>query len=226
MTLNQKHILKQSLEFGIPIVHKNFINDLLDPIHFENLINLTPFTNALRFLPTWSTPTYTWDIPDWSSGNDHYPVSLIEHFLDKGICYIKDCSRVNKKINNICSILEQESNLPVDAHIYFSKLIEKEKSFGVHKDEAHNFVIQVQGISHWQIGSKKYENTDRNLTDFLDDDILKVDTEIEPGDMIFVPSGYYHKAKSLSKRISISFPIPTDINSGICEERHWINWNA
>lgn len=226
ITVEQKNILENLIANKNACVVKNCFHNILEIQHFENLLNLSPFASGKRLLTTWSTPAYTWPNPDWSTGTDHWPVSLVEKFLDEGICYIRNCSRVNKYVNNICSVIEDNTNTPVDAHLYFSKSEESKKSFGVHKDDAHNIIVQVQGESHWTVGSKIYNDMDRNLQNFPKDDVITIDEILSPGDILFVPSQVYHKARSLSKRISISFPIPTDKGIGNFEEREWINWNA
>ena len=223
---NIKEILSKLYKDEKPVVIKNAFADVLDIQYFENIINFTPVTSARRFMPTYSTPVYNWPVPDWSSGTDHYPITLVKHLLDKGICYIRDCSRINKKVNNICYELEKISHRPVDAHIYFSYVNKEEKSFGIHKDDAHNFIIQVEGKTHWKIGTKKYENEQKNIKEFLLDDKISIDDILAPGDIIYVPAHVYHSAQSLTKRISISFPIPTDKELNNFEERDWIDWNA
>ena len=214
------------LDINSPTVIPNFITDLLSIDQFENLLNLTPFTSSLRFHTTYNIPNYEWDLPHWNTGSDHWPISMIDNFLNQGVCYLVDCSRVNSKINNICEILEQKTNQAVDAHIYFSKLKNIETGFGIHKDSSHNLIIQVQGRTHWKVGSNTYKTSETNIKDFYKEDTLSIDTVLEPGDAIFIPSNIFHRATSLSKRISVSFPIINSKTTTVHEERKWINWNA
>jgi hypothetical protein len=224
LTQNQNNALL-NLDINSPTIISNFIDDLLSVDQFENLLNLTPFTSSLRFHTTYSIPNYEWNLPHWNTGSDHWPISIIESFLNNGVCYLVDCSRVNSKINNICKVLEEKTNQAVDAHIYFSKLENIETGFGVHKDSSHNLIIQVQGKTHWKVGSIMYTSSKSNIKDFYEEDELSIDTVLEPGDAIFIPANIFHGAHSLSKRISISFPIATS-KTTVCEERKWINWDT
>jgi len=221
---DQNNILL-NLDIHSPKVIPNFINNLLSIDQFENLLNLTPFTNSLRFHTSYSIPDYEWKLPHWSTRSDNWPISKIDSFLNQGVCYLVDCSRVNSKINNLCKVLEQKTNQAVDAHIYFSKLKNMKTGFGVHKDSSHNLIIQVQGQTHWKVGSIRYETSNANINEFYDDDAISIDTILKPGDAIFVPANIFHNAHSLSKRISISFPIANS-KTTIHEERKWINWHA
>lgn len=226
LSAEQINILSKVSLLGKSFIVKNAFDNILTIEQFEQLLNLTPFTNVDRFRPTFKIPGYTWDVPDWSSGTNHWPNSLVNNLINTGICFMRDCSRVNANINNICAVLEQQINRPVDAHIYFSKTGNCVKGFGVHKDVSHNLIIQVQGTTDWKVGTKTYNDLPKNLDDFLDGDSLSIDTILEPGDAIFVPAHTYHSANSLSKRISISFPIPADTDPSHFEERTWIDWNA
>ena len=208
-----------------PLVFKDTFHDVLSLQEFENLLNLTPFTNTIRFMPTFDIQHYQWPLPYWHTGTNNWPINNIEELIETGVCYLRDCSRATEKMNLISSVLEKNTNKPVDAHIYFSTDKFVNNGFGVHKDSAHNFIIQIQGNTHWKVGSKIYTDQERNISNFLDDDIILVDTVLEPGDAIFVPAHVYHSTNSLSKRISISFPMPDEAPE-LFELRKWINWNA
>ena len=225
--MNETQIeILSNLNINKPFVFKNKFNNILKITEFENLLNLTPFTNTFRFMPTFSISEYHWDLPHWSTGSNHWPITIINEMLDKGVCYMTDCSRVNSKINKICSTLEIMSKQPVDAHIYFNKITDIENNFGVHKDASHNFIVQIDGTTHWKVGSKKYMQNESNINNFYDDDVLSIDQILEPGDAMIIPSNIFHGAHSLSKRVSISFPIPDHQTTEITEQRTWINWNA
>ena len=48
---------------------------------------------------------------------------------------------------------------------------------------------------------------------------------LNPGDVIFIPKFMVHQAISLSKRLSISFPMSVMLD-GTSQDRHWIKINA
>ena len=171
----------------------------------ETLLNLRPFTNNKRFIITRKTKrTFKWNNNYWATDINCWPISLIKKLTKEGTCYLADCSRANKKINNFADQLEKKFNTPVDCHIYFS-LHKKSTSFKKHKDSAHNLIVACEGEIKFEI--------------FLNKKITK---KLKTGDYIYIPAGIYHKAVPLTeKRISCSFAIKTPLG-GIREERTWL----
>lgn len=225
-TLNSDEIaiLKKLRLLTLPVVFKNLFHNVLSLEEFENILNLTPFTSTERFVPTFPIPEFEWQLPYWNTGSNHWPINIVEELVNTGACYLRDCSRLNPKINQICSVIETETNNAVDAHVYFSKSSQLENGFGIHKDLAHNFIIQIEGQTHWKVGTNFYTDDRDNLEEWRYNDKLSIDVILNPGDAIFVPANVYHSAKPLSKRISISFPMPAN-KSIYFENRKWINWN-
>ena len=172
----------------------------------ETLLNLRPFTNDKRFMTTRPTESrFEWDNNCWATDRNCWPISLIKKLIKEGACYFIDCSRANKKINNIANELEKKFNTPVDCHIYFS-LQKNSKSFSKHKDKDHNFIVACEGEIKFEI--------------FLNKKITK---KLKTGDYVYIPAGVYHRAVSLTdKRISCSFAIKTPLG-GIREDRTWLN---
>ena len=171
----------------------------------EVLLNLRPFTNNKRFIITKATKrTFKWNNNYWATDVNCWPISLIKKLTKEGTCYLADCSRANKKINNFADQLEKKFNTPVDCHIYFS-LHKGSKSFNKHKDKAHNLIVACEGEIKFEI--------------FLNKKITK---KLKTGDYIYIPAGIYHKAIPLTdKRISCSFAIKIPLG-GIREERTWL----
>ena len=171
----------------------------------EILLNLRPFTNNKRFTTTAPTKrTFEWNNNHWATDRNCWPISLIEKLTREGTCYLLDCSRANKKINDTADKLEKKFNTPVDCHIYFS-LHKGSTSFSKHKDRAHNFIVACEGEIEFEI--------------FLNKKITK---KLKTGDYVYIPAGVYHRAVPLTdKRISCSFAIKTPLG-GIREERKWL----
>lgn len=174
----------------------------------ERLLNLRPFVNHKRF-HILNDKDYTWHNPGWSSDNG-YPPSLIQQEIKQYVCYLSDCSKVNQQINDLCASIENKTGSEVDAHIYFSfyyndKNIEKY----IHRDKSNNLIIQIDGETNFKVWNK-----DR------DSDII-LDVIMQPGDVLYIPAGYWHGALSLSRRLSLSVPIsPHQVE--LREDRHWI----
>lgn len=213
-----KHIIEK-IDLKNPYYLKDAVKDLFSWQELENLLNLRPFVSANRFHPT-DDIEYKWPMQSWLSDVNTWPPSILKEVISKSVCYLSDCSRVNKKINNICKTLENKFNCPTDAHIYFSLLTgEGSEGFRKHWDPQHNLIVQIEGQTNFKIWNKKVTEGDRQV-EVKEDPILNV--TMSSGDIIFIPKYMVHQAIPLSKRLSISFPMSDGATS---QDRHWINLN-
>ena len=171
----------------------------------ETLLNLRPFTNNRRFITTRPTERrFEWENNCWATDRNCWPISLIKKLTKEGTCYLSDCSRANKKINDTAYKLEKKFESPVDCHKYFS-LHKNSTSFSNHKDTAHNFIVACEGEIEFEIFLNK-----------------KTTKKLKTGDYVYIPAGVYHRAVPLTdKRISCSFAIKTPPEK-IKEEREWL----
>jgi ribosomal protein L16 Arg81 hydroxylase len=184
----------------------------------ENLLNLRPFVNADR-CKIINQKTYNWQRQTWMSDVNTFPPSILDTEIRQFHCYLSDASRANEKTNAICAELEQTfSGGASDAHIYFNLAETPDNGFGIHWDFSHNLIVQMEGQSKFQVWDDTVVG-DRNVT-FLSEQPI-IDVVMEPGDAVFVPLNVYHQATSMSKRLSISFPISFN-NETATQERHWI----
>lgn len=177
----------------------------------ERLLNLRPFLSSSRFNII-SQEQYSWENQTWLSDVNTYPPSIIQKEVQKYVCFLIDCSRVNDKINSMCQELENIfPGSSVDAHIYFDLNNTKNSGFGIHKDESHNLIIQMEGSSEFSVWSQNQNTKDDADFRFI----------LDRGDSVFIPRGIYHKAESLTPRISVSFPICID-SLYKSQDRNWI----
>lgn len=198
----------QKMKLEVPFYLKNQLPDVYSWKEFENLINLRPFVSADRFiLATNNTKVFNWPKQSWLSDINSFPPKLVNDILSKYVCYLRDCSRVNKKINQICNDIEIECGWKTDAHIYFS-LKTDDIGFGKHNDGQHNLIVQVEGQSSVKVWS-------------VDDEVI-IDTVMKPGDIVFIPKDIYHQIIPKTKRLSISFPCDINIEAPEAQDRHWI----
>lgn len=193
----------------VPFFEKRAIDPtILSWQELERLLNLRPFVNHKRF-HILNDKNYTWHNPGWSSDNS-YPPSLIDQEIKKYVCYLSDCSKVNYRINDLCKLIEKKTGSEVDAHIYFSFFFQDtdiEKY--IHKDKSNNLIIQIDGETNFKVWG-----TDK------DSDLI-LDVIMQPGDVLYIPAGFWHGALSLSRRLSLSVPIsPHQVE--LREDRHWI----
>ena len=111
-------------------------------------------------------------------------------------------------------------------HIYAG--LEKCNSFRVHEDTANNFIMQVEGETHWQVYRNRCSNLvkkqlqpkdqfdfDATTLDAYqgqdDSDVsnmeVVIDHILKPGDIIYIPARCYHQAQPSGKRLSVSIPL-------------------
>lgn len=176
----------------------------------ENLLNLRPYVNSQRFKII-NDKQYSWKNQGWLTDIDSYPPSLIQQEIEENLCLIIDASRVNKKINSVCKDLEAIfPNSCSDAHIYFTVANNLSSGFGIHCDESHNLIVQMEGCSLFEVWDQEVRETDP---------AIKI--ALSPGDAIFIPMKVYHRVTSLTERLSISFPVSASLKWEP-QDRHWV----
>jgi ribosomal protein L16 Arg81 hydroxylase len=190
-----------------PFVIKNFIKNIFSWSELNNLLNLRPFVSSNRFhIINSPDKGYKWPNQSWLTDVNTFPPTLIKKIIKKRTCFLIDCSRVNKKVNDLCKNIEKITNMPTDAHIYFT-LNKSNKSFNKHNDTSHNFILQIEGKTNFIV--------------WQDENII-LNENLNIGDLIYIPKLMYHQAISKSKRMSISFAF-SDENNLLKQDREWIN---
>ena len=194
--MNQADLKSEKFHFG------KSIQDLFTIEELENLLNLRPFVNKERLVLT-ENKKYSWFGYSWQTDTDTLPVSILKEIIQKDVAYIRDASRVNKKINKVCKELEDIFKKPVDCHIYFS-FKKNVKGFNRHKDLNDNFIVLCIGKIKVEVWTDK-----------------KVKKIMNPGNYVFIPKNTDHRITPLTeKRLSCSFPISS--HQGVFDERKWL----
>lgn len=205
--------VKKAIQNKSSLYIKNIAPKLFSFEDLEQLLNLRPFINNSRFIIATDSYSYSWDdTPFWLTDFNSYPADLLDSIIKEHVCYLCDCSRVNKQINSICEELESISGYAVDAHIYFNfkdaiKDSDHPLGFGKHKDVNHNLIICTEGsmkINLW-----------------IEDSIDPTEYTLTIGDGVVIPKGVYHQIIPLEKRISISFAISPD--ETVFQTRKWLS---
>jgi hypothetical protein len=187
----------------------------------EKLLNLRPFVNVNRLKIT-DDAGYSWNRQAWLSDLNTFPPSLLNEILKKHICHFADASRANEKINGICSEIEEAfPGYAADAHIYFTVADNLSAGFGAHWDYAHNLIVQVEGTTKFEIWDimANPDCDERTSSSIQQEPSIQV--TLNPGDAVFVPMYQYHKATSLTKRLSVSFPFNFSLGEEN-QDRYWI----
>ena len=201
-----------------PFYIKNVLNNLFSWQELEKLLNLRPFVNIDR-LKIINNKTYKWNCCSWLTEKNSWPPDILQKEIKHYVCYIADSSRVNKKINLICKILEKNLKKPTDAHIYFSFTTKNDEGFGIHNDVSDNIIIQIEGESNIEVWDFEEKSENRFINELNTKSFLNVN--MKKGDVIFIPRKHWHRVISKTKRLSISFPMSE--NENIQQERNWIN---
>jgi len=172
----------------------------------EGLLNLRPFLVPNRFTVAGNLPSYTWWYSGWCSEPDAKPASVVKDIISKSTVYLRDCSRVNEKVNSFTHSLEKTLQKNTDCHIYFS--VKKGlPNFEKHMDHAHNLIVVADGgikCEIWIEGGHIIEK------------------ELSNGEYAFIPAEAYHRITPLTeKRLSLSFCSQTHEPDDY-EEREWL----
>ena len=212
-------ILRERIEKLEPFYERNALHGIFSWKDLENLLNFRPSNTQNRF-KVFLREEYQWPNEAWVTDINCFPPSVIDKIIKKYLCHIMDSSRVNENINTICGELESITKFPTDAHIYFDLTNQQNVGFGIHYDLAHNLIVQVEGKSNvrmWNV--KSYDENVRTNKHLDEKPIFEI--VMEPGDVCYAPAHYYHEVKSITKRLSISFPSHTLMDDPF-QERKWI----
>jgi len=187
-----------------PFYRKNILPNLISWNDIERLLNFRPAVNSER-LHILSNRDYNWPAGGWLTDKNSFPADIINLEIKKHVCYIQDCSRINKKVNDICEQLEKSLKIPTDAHIFFSLKEDNTnlKGLGKHNDTQHNLIVCVDGSFDIKV---------------YGDEILE--KTMNSGDAIFVPRKIDHEIIPLTKRLSVSFPMAP--HHTFFQTREWV----
>ena len=114
----------------------------------------------------------------WNSGKS-FVIPMAEYQNEE---LVKTCFNIEQYFGNGC------------ANVYCSPKGES-KSFPPHVDRTENFLLHAYGKTKWTI-----------YKEFKGDEPKTIVAEymLEPGDLLYIPTYLYHKAESVTPRISIS----------------------
>ena len=104
--------------------------------------------------------------------------------------------------------IDRISNVYIEYPIH-ERCWSRPKSFKVHEDCANNFIIQVEGQTHWRVYNNRCSNIVGKRFDYPEHDFLDcaIDVIMSPGDMLYIPARCYHQAQPHEKRLSVSIPM-------------------
>tara|TARA_B100001059_G_scaffold234351_1_gene276682 strand:- start:12204 stop:12899 length:696 start_codon:yes stop_codon:yes gene_type:complete len=98
------------------------------------------------------------------------------------------------------------------------------KSFKIHEDYANNFIVQVDGETHWRVYNNRASNIVGQIHEWSlthDDLDCAIDVTMKPGDVLYIPARCYHHAQPSGKRLSVSIPMQHGYPHLKPRDRHW-----
>ena len=214
------HKILNCIKENKPNYSEKICTDLFSWKELETLINIRPLTNIDRFHTTAIHDNIGWQSSPWVSDEKSIPADCIKPVIEQGVCWISDMSRANENINTICNYLEKQNKAAVDAHIYFDlHKGDNNTSLNKHWDRSDNIIVQIDGQTNFKIWDMYLYEGDRQV---ITDQKPILDVILNEGDIIYIPKNIFQQAISLSKRLSISFPMSKDLEDPP-QTREWIN---
>lgn len=122
---------------------------------------------------------------------------VIEYFSAGNSLILNRIDRLSSKLNSFSRRLEVDLNMKVESNLYLTPA--NNYGFDIHFDAHDVFVIQLEGSKIWTL----YESEIHLITDELrvskrsqESFIEKSKHLLQKGDVLYIPRGTYHQAKS------------------------------
>jgi len=168
-----------------------------------------PWMYNIEILDSNNTKVQMPTVPHPWHGNWHPDKKVIMDLVnDNHTFVIAKYGHHNKAVNELLQSIENAFDVACDAHIYGA--LGGASSFKIHWDQPANFIMQIHGETHWTVYNErcstlvKYTGFPYNPTE--DEVTPAIDTVLQPGDMLYIPSRCYHCARPDQERLSLSIP--------------------
>ena len=213
--------LKEARANRKPWLGKNAMPDIDDYFsvkEFESLINQTGIWNSEKLQVLIDNkqvpPNSLFQIQQTSKGAKHLlNASKLQDVLNRGSSIVlNDVCELSQGIMEIREIFGTWTGGKLDCNVYFSQ--KGHQAFPIHYDVHDVLAIQVEGRKHWQIFPEGVEYP-INHPIFLGRKQMNpaqerpppiLDFIFEPGDLVYIPSGYFHHATCLEgKSLHLSY---------------------
>jgi len=205
-----------------PVLKRGDCKNLLTREELSVIFNTRPLITTGRFVVLGGGEV-EWPHDYWTTDINTWPPSLSKKMLENYVCYLRDASRFTKKLNEKAKQLEEIYQCQADAHIYICLNPETAHPFGIHWDNADNYIVQCEGKTRFKVWPK-LENRDVNKQGNLKiNEKVLIDEVLSPGDTITIPKYYPHLAISQTKRFSVSFPMVQTNDPSCKQDRTWIS---
>ena len=164
--------------------------------------------------------------PYWYGPNKQQHKQFIIERVNNGHTFvIFRCAVLNEKLKQLTSIIQKYFYTNADIHVYGTK--KQGKSFVPHADLSPVFILQLEGETDWIVFDGKISEL-LHMSDVLQNKVklqeikdvesnleyikekkgldFIINTTMKSGDLLYIPSRYYHCALPKSPRVSLSIP--------------------
>jgi len=152
------------------------------------------------------------------AGSSGMPVDFgkVRAFMSQGASLVLNgVERMTPGMMRVAEILGQRDHGAVGANLYCSW--QRHQAFPVHFDTHDVFALQIAGTKAWRIYQRHFKDPIKHtrFTSALGSDFhakhkgaLQMEFVMRPGDLVYVPRGFYHEALATSDAsIHVSFSV-------------------
>ena len=142
------------------------------------------YLRMVRAGKTLPVSAYTQPPPNSSRGTERLidPPSVFAAYDDGATIVVESLHRYWPPLARFCRDLELALGHRLQVNAYITP--PSSQGFDVHRDTHDVFVLQISGSKHWLV----YDRTD--------EDHVLIDQEIQPGAVLYIPTGFPHAAKT------------------------------
>tara|TARA_R100000808_G_C2155309_1_gene167446 strand:+ start:13794 stop:14534 length:741 start_codon:yes stop_codon:yes gene_type:complete len=147
--------------------------------------------------------------PSWSK-IDYFDKKYAHDLWNQGCSIIlTKASLISPAMSALSGAVERQfEGSAADAHLYCSP-IKNALTFPCHRDTDNNFLVHAIGKVRWKVydvfaGKESYANLTLKHEEKMK---LKYDEVLTVGDLLYIPTGLYHKAIPQGARVSVSIPL-------------------
>ena len=136
---------------------------------------------------------------------------VYENYLKGSTVILSGLEETWEPLVVLCRKLEGQLSHPVAVAVYLTP----PNHHGVqpHFDTQENFILQVDGVKHWKVygAAQELPRVEGSYTPVARERLpeLLLETELHPGDMLYLPRGFVHEAEA---RDSASLHITLDVH--------------
>jgi len=147
--------------------------------------------------------------PSWSR-IDHFDKKYAHELWNQGCSIIlTKASLISPAMSALSGAVERQfKGSAADAHLYCSP-VKNALTFPCHRDSDNNFLVHAIGKVRWKVYRVfAGKNAPANLTKQQEKEMqLRYDETLTVGDLLYIPTGLYHKAIPQGARVSVSIPL-------------------